>query len=237
GPLGAGNQGRRIRRQRGHGKGERDAMIARGIDRGASQRASAVDAQAIGKLLHLRAHRAQPAGHLREAVGFLHAQLARSADDRRSGGHGAEHGEDGNLVDGAQHQLAVQLGAAQLLRRSRQVRGRLAAGAISAAASRNAAEERSPGTSSAMPESRAGPRTDTVVPRTATGTPICRSIRSVWSRLRAGSVKLVSPSAKSPASSTALFTWALATSDDTAPARTAPPLSTTTGGCPPSPVP
>ena len=36
-------------------------------------------------------------------------------------------------------------------------------------------------------------------------------MRSVWSRVTAGSTTVVSPSAYSPASSTADFTWALAT--------------------------
>ncbi len=46
----------------------------------------------------------------------------------------------------------------------------------------------------------------------------------------------VSPSEKSPASRTALFTCALATSDETAPARSLPPGRTSTGGRPLAPV-
>ena len=68
----------------------------------------------------------------------------------------------------------------------------------------------SPGTSTRVPRGRDGV-TLTVRPSTTSGTPMPRSIRSVWSRERSGSVTLVSPSAERPASRMALFTWALAT--------------------------
>jgi hypothetical protein len=53
--------------------------------------------------------------------------------------------------------------------------------------------------------------TDTVSPSRDTATPAPASIRSVWSRLGAGSTTLVVPAAARPASSTQDFTWALAT--------------------------
>ena len=60
-------------------------------------------------------------------------------------------------------------------------------------------------------------------------------MRSVWSRLFSGSVKLVSPSVNNPARSTALFNCALATFEVIDPGRMLP-LSTRTGGRPFSPV-
>ena len=53
----------------------------------------------------------------------------------------------------------------------------------------------------------------TVSPSTCTSPPNAASIRSVWSRLRAGSTTLTGPDAESPARSTADFTWALATGE------------------------
>ena len=53
--------------------------------------------------------------------------------------------------------------------------------------------------------------TVTDVGRRRTRTPAASSISSVWSRVGAGSTTVVAPSALRPASSTADFTWALAT--------------------------
>ena len=53
--------------------------------------------------------------------------------------------------------------------------------------------------------------TVTLVARTTTCAPAAASIRSVWSRVGAGSTTVVSPSAKSPARRMHDFTWALAT--------------------------
>ena len=69
----------------------------------------------------------------------------------------------------------------------------------------------SAGTSTRAARSTCPPRTDAVAPSRPTLTPKAVSIRSVWSRVGAGSVTRVSPSAYSPASNSADFTWALAT--------------------------
>lgn len=84
-------------------------------------------------------------------------------------------------------------------------------GRIRAATTRNAALETSEGTVMFVPCNCAPPITVAERPSRSTGTPNCGSIRSVWSRLGAGSVTVVEPSACSPARSTAVFTWALAT--------------------------
>jgi hypothetical protein len=75
----------------------------------------------------------------------------------------------------------------------------------------NAADDRSPGTTSDCASSSSVHVTDTVSPSRCTETPAPASIRSVWSRLGAGSTTVVVPPAPSPASSTQDFTCALAT--------------------------
>ena len=70
-------------------------------------------------------------------------------------------------------------------------------GSPAAAQRKKAAEEMSPGTSTRVPFGRDGV-TDTVSPSTRTGTPMPRSIRSVWSRDRSGSRTLVSPLGAQP---------------------------------------
>ena len=74
-----------------------------------------------------------------------------------------------------------------------------------AAATKKAADEGSPGTVPAKPSCWKR-STRTVEPSTSTGPPSARIARSVWSRVAAGSVTEVTPSASRPASSTALFT-------------------------------
>jgi hypothetical protein len=86
--------------------------------------------------------------------------------------------------------------------------------AITASATRNAADEGSPGTSrssggSGMRGSSAT-RHPSSVSAPLTRTPSARSIRSVWSREASGSVTDTGTPPESPASSTALFTCALA---------------------------
>ena len=87
----------------------------------------------------------------------------------------------------------------------------LGPGTSVAATTKGAADEKSPGTSTSPSESRSTGRTVTLVGRTVTLAPASCSMRSVWSRVGAGSTTVVSPSAYSPASSTADFTCALAT--------------------------
>ena len=102
-----------------------------------------------------------------------------------------------------------------------------------AAAMKNAAEEKSPGTSTSPSSMRRMPDTDMRPPSLRTSTPAARSITSVWSRDGRCSTTVVSLSASRPASSTHDFTCALATgSSYSIPCRSAP--STTIGGKPPS---
>ena len=75
----------------------------------------------------------------------------------------------------------------------------------------NAADDRSPGTSTSSSSSSSQLTTATRAPSRVTVTPARTSIRSVWSRLGAGSVIVVVPSAASAASITHDLTWALAT--------------------------
>ena len=81
-----------------------------------------------------------------------------------------------------------------------------------AATTQNAADEKSPGTSSSKAgNGRCFPAASVTVPGAIeTGRPSHASIRSVWSRDAPGSATLVGPSACSPARRTAPFTWALA---------------------------
>ncbi len=71
----------------------------------------------------------------------------------------------------------------------------------------------------------------TVRPSTDTGAPRAASARSVWSRVAAGSVTVVSPSAAMPASRMALFTWAVGTGSVAAMPYNGPP-TTSSGACP-----
>ena len=61
----------------GDGGAHGDAVVAVALHLGAVQRASAVDDHAVLALLDLGAHVAQEAADGGDAVGFLHAQLAR----------------------------------------------------------------------------------------------------------------------------------------------------------------
>ena len=71
----------------------------------------------------------------------------------------------------------------------------------------------SPGTRQRRPVSRRPGTTVTASSSDRMSAPNAASIRSVWSRLRAGSTTLTGPDAQSPAKSTADFTWALATGE------------------------
>ena len=96
-------------------------------------------------------------------------------------------------------------------------------GTIEAATTANAADEKSPGSDTAPGSRRSAWRT--VIRRAeppltigtvrtgadSTSAPAAASRRSVWSRVEAGSVTWVSPSASRPAMSTHDLTWALAT--------------------------
>ena len=83
-------------------------------------------------------------------------------------------------------------------------------GTSSAAASGNAAEDTSPGTSTSAPRSSGWPVKWMIRPSptvsTATSAPKWRSMFSEWSRVASGSSTRVMPRAFSPASSTADFT-------------------------------
>jgi hypothetical protein len=83
-------------------------------------------------------------------------------------------------------------------------------GTTQAAAIRKAAEDGSPGTTTSSSSSSSIAWTLTRVPARSNGTRARRRIRSVWSRLRYGSLTDVSPSAVSPAISRHDLTWALA---------------------------
>ena len=83
-------------------------------------------------------------------------------------------------------------------------------GAMLAATRKKAAEEISAGTSISVAVSALPPVTAITPSSTLTGQPKPPSMRSVWSRVGAGSVTEVQPSAYRPASSTQDFTWALA---------------------------
>ena len=97
-------------------------------------------------------------------------------------------------------------------------------GNTSAATTRKAALEASPGTRTVVPRSGVPPMTLAESPSRSTGTPKAASMRSVWSRLAAGSRTVVRPSACRPASSTAVFTCALATGRSCARPRSRPPV-------------
>ena len=66
---------------------------------------------------------------------------------------------------------------------------------MAAATRKNAADEMSAGTSTCVARNVCPPLTEAVAPSRPTRTPKAVSIRSVWSRVGAGSVTRVSPSA------------------------------------------
>ena len=81
-----------------------------------------------------------------------------------------------------------------------------------AAAMNGAADEKSPGTSTApTPDPLGRVDADRASAGCSRDAPAARSISSVWSRVGAGSITVVRPTAPSPASSTADLTCALAT--------------------------
>ena len=84
-------------------------------------------------------------------------------------------------------------------------------GTSTAAAAWKAAEDGSPGTWMAPSSSSSCGETVTRAPSRAMRTPAPASMRSVWSRLGAGSTTVVEPDASRPASSTHDFTCAEAT--------------------------
>ena len=86
-------------------------------------------------------------------------------------------------------------------------------GVIKPATMKNAAEEMSPGTSICCPCNVSGGVMVQVFPSDTISAPKERSILSVWSLERAGSVTLVFPSAYNPARRTQDFTWADATGE------------------------
>ena len=75
-----------------------------------------------------------------------------------------------------------------------------------AATMNGAAEEKSPGTSTSPSCKRSGGSTLTELGRTVTRAPPACSINSVWSRVGAGSITVVLPTAPRPASRTADLT-------------------------------
>ena len=89
-----------------------------------------------------------------------------------------------------------------------------APGVMAAATSQKAAELMSPGTTTLWPRRRLPGVTITSVrpgPPTSSWAPKAPNMRSLWSRLWAGSITVVGPSAVRPARRMALFTWAEAT--------------------------
>ncbi len=84
-------------------------------------------------------------------------------------------------------------------------------GTSTPAATMNAAELGSPGTLTSLEQQLVGVDDRHARPLRWMATPARSSIRSVWSRLRAGSPTVVAPSAVSAASSTHDLTCALAT--------------------------
>ena len=98
-------------------------------------------------------------------------------------------------------------------------------GRTSAATTRKAALEASPGTSTVVPRRLWPPTTLAASPSRSSLAPKAGSMRSVWSRLGIGSRTLVRPSACRPASSSAVFTCALATGSSwSRPRRRPPPI-------------
>ena len=85
-------------------------------------------------------------------------------------------------------------------------------GTMLAATSQNAALEMSPGMVMSLAAMSTGPVTAMSSPSSETeqGMPKCANRRSVWSRVTAGWCTRVVPRVSMPASSTALFTCALA---------------------------
>ena len=84
-------------------------------------------------------------------------------------------------------------------------------GTIAAAASRNAADEMSPGSVPSRGLSDVAGWTVSVSPAETTVAPMARSMRAVWSREGSGSCRVTGASAPSAASSRQLFTCAEAT--------------------------
>ena len=112
------------------------------------------------------------------------------------------------------------------------VRVRRLPAVMAAATMKNAAEEMSPGTVRETGFRRAGAVSAMRPSSTDTGHPMAWSMRSVWSRVGAGSTTAVSPSAYSPASRTADLTCALATGSRYSMPVSALPPRTRTGGRP-----
>ena len=91
-----------------------------------------------------------------------------------------------------------------------------------AAATKNAAEDGSPGTGAQNPSCWKR-RTETERSCRSTGAPRAANARSVWSRVRTASCTVVVPPASTPASSTALLTCALGTDGVTTAPSSDPP--------------
>src|SRR3990167_5137762 len=81
-------------------------MIVAGVDLSARQAAGSADAEAVGLLLDLGTHPAEPVRERRDAVALLDAELLRTADRDAAavGGKGSEHrqfiDDAGNLFGG-----------------------------------------------------------------------------------------------------------------------------------------
>ena len=113
---------------------------------------------------------------------------------------------------------------------------RSAPGTSAPATSQNAAELMSPGTTTCWPVREAPGLTLTwrpISPPTSKSAPKALSIRSLWSREWAGSITVVGPSAVSAASSSADFTWALATGVPTTAPRSLRPCTASGARLPP----
>ena len=93
GPVGA---------ERRHGKAHGQAMVVTGVDGAAGQPPRAAHGEAVGILVGVGAHGAQPVDQRRDAVALLHAQLAGAAHLDRAA-EGGQRRQRRQLVDEQRH--------------------------------------------------------------------------------------------------------------------------------------
>src|SRR5262249_22659299 len=95
------------------GEAHADAVIAVRVEFGTVQRQTSADTHAVFELLDLGAHAAQVLGGDRDAVGFLHAQLARIADLDTLRRIRSDRGQQRQFIDQTSGEGAADLAAAQ----------------------------------------------------------------------------------------------------------------------------